>query len=219
MSGRDDETAEKGAPGATHADLAASVAAIAGELARPDGDQLDLIDGSPDLDGRDGLAKAANSIAAERRGRGRPPGSANKRNAAVFDYLEALGHRDPAVTLSMIQTADTKELARALGLDSAKGRAAVFATQVRAAEALMPFKYARKPQQLELPPGAGLRSIMVIGEVNGTIVQGGDGFMSAGGGEPKKPNEINGHAVRDSEPVSHDDGNASDISDLDDDRS
>lgn len=96
--------------------LAASVAAIAEQLTRPDGDQLDLLSGSPDLDDQStGLAKIANIAASERRGRGRPAGSPNKRNTQVFDLLEQLGHRDPIVTLSLIQTADTMAIAKELG--------------------------------------------------------------------------------------------------------
>lgn len=96
-------------------DLAESVKQLAAELAQAGGDQLDLLDGSPDLDDLDTLAQAANKVAAQRRARGRPQGSPNRRNAAVFDYLAQLGHRHPAVTLSLIQTADTLQLAAALG--------------------------------------------------------------------------------------------------------
>lgn len=125
-----DETAEKGTGGARTlrenpgaaadraapgGDLAASVKQLAAELRDAGGDQLDLIEGSPDVLDLDTLATAANQVAAQRRARGRPAGSGNKRNAAIFDYLAALGHRHPAVTLSLIQTADTMALARALG--------------------------------------------------------------------------------------------------------
>ena len=145
-------------------------------------DALAMIDGSPDLLPLGGLATAAENIASQRRGRGRPKGSANKRNTSLFDYLEALGHRDPAVTLSMWQTADTKELAKALGVGgSSKALLAVAALQVRAAGELLPYKYAKKPQQLDLVDGANQRAVMVIGELNGSVnmlIDG--GFMSAG---------------------------------------
>lgn len=147
-------------------------------------DLLDLVDGSPDLLPLGGLAAAAELVASERRARGRPKGALNKRNTKLFEYLESLGHRDPGVTLSMWQTADTKELAKALGVDSAKGRMAVAALQVRAAAELMPYKYAKRPQQLELPGGDSKRPVMVIGEMN-VAVMAASGVMSAG----MRPNE------------------------------
>lgn len=195
-------------------DLGDAVRRLAADLAGAGGEQLDLIEDSPDLDDQStGLAKAANTAAASRRGRGRPPGALNKRNTQVFDYLEQLGHRDPAVTLSMIQTADTRELAQALGLDTPKGRAAVFAAQVRAAADLMPYKYARKPQQIELPVDGAGRPMMFIGEMNIQQVAG-DGFMSVDGW-PEKPNEINGSAVRHRGGKSHDADKTSDINEID----
>ena len=171
-------------------------------------DLLDLIEGSPDLLPIGGLAEAAEHHAAQRRGRGRPKGSANRRNTSLFDYLEALGHRDPAVTLSMWQTADTKALAIALGLGvSDKTLLAVAALQVKAAAELLPYKYAKKPQQLELPDGAGQRAVMVIGELNGSVnVLAANGFMSAGvpPARPEKANEINADPCEKAEFVARD---------------
>lgn len=177
-----------GAPPAAAADQEATEDA--------DGDDLlALVDGSPDLLPIGGLAQAAEITASQRRGRGRPKGSTNRRNTALFEYLEALGHRDPAVTLSMWQTADTKELAKALGVGGgSKALLAVAALQVRAAAELLPYKYAKKPQQLSLPDGADQRAVMVIGELNGNVnVLAAGGFLSAGTPpiEGEKVNEIN----------------------------
>lgn len=176
---------------------------VATDLGDDAGDLLDLIEGSPDLLPIGGLARAAEHHAAQRRGRGRPKGSANRRNTSLFDYLEALGHRDPAVTLSMWQTADTKALAKALGVgDGVKALLSVAGLQVKAAAELLPYKYAKKPQQLELPEGAGQRAVMVIGELNGNVnVLAANGFMSAGvpPASPEKANEINGEIVRENE--------------------
>lgn len=127
-------------------DIAQAVAALRNEIEGDDADQLDLIEGSPDLDAIDALSAAANSIARPRRERGRPKGSANKRNTQVFEYLEALGHRDPAVTLSMIQTANTTALAHLLGCEPID----VLKVQAKAAADLMPFKYAKKPLAVEV---------------------------------------------------------------------
>lgn len=147
--------------------------------------------GLADLEGSDGLSAAAELVAAERRARGRPIGSLNKRNSKLFDYLAARGHRHPAVTLSMWQAADTKVLAKALGADTAKGRLAVAALQVRAAAELLPYDMAKRPQQLEIPDAGNGRPVMVIGEMN--VMMAADlGMMSAG----EKPNEINGDIVR-----------------------
>lgn len=176
--------AESGGALPTRAEIAASVAGLAAALGGDPVEQLDLLSGSPDLDDADPLARAADHVAAPRRGRGRPQGAANKRNDAVFDYLAALGHRDPAVTLSLIQTADTAKLAEALGrpctdsdgdilLTPILDRSGVpmrddagellmrpvitpadpvkiLAIQEKAASRLMDFKYARKPQQLDV---------------------------------------------------------------------
>lgn len=230
MSIGDDETGRSGASRGTHAEdfagdgapgassaagrdqvdaIAADVARIAGALERPAGDQLDLLAGSLDLGDEDAISAAANLVAEPRRARGRPAGSGNKRNTAVFDYLEALGHRDPAVTLSMIQSADTKALAKAIGADTAKGRMAVLALQKQAAAELMPYKYAKRPQELQLPAG-DKRPFMVIGELNGNIVADG-GFMSVGDPRAQKANEIKGSAVRLREGESHEDGQAVDV--------
>ncbi|TCQ82604.1 hypothetical protein EDF68_101995 [Ochrobactrum sp. BH3] len=127
-------------------DIAQAVAALRNEIDGDDAEQLDLIDGSPDLENLDVLSLSANLVAKQRRERGRPKGSANKRNTQVFDYLEALGHRDPAVTLSMIQSANTTTLAALLRCDPID----VLKVQVKAAADLMPFKYAKKPLAVEV---------------------------------------------------------------------
>lgn len=235
MANSDDETPDEGLEGAhTRGDpardpdlvrdqvrdrerddvLAASVQAIAAHLEEPDGDQLDLLTGSPDLDDEStGLARIANKAASGRRGRGRPQGSSNKRNTAVFDYLEQLGHRDPAVTLSMLQSADTVELAQALGLDSPKGRQAVLAIQRQAAADLMPYKYAKRPTVVELPGGGRVQPVMVIGEFN-VSTGSGDVVMSVDGGA-KKPNENKGRSVRHDGTKSHDVEDSNDINTID----
>lgn len=182
----------------TRADLAADAAPPSAE----DAWALADVAGSPDLLSIGGLAGAAELVASERRARGRPRGATNKRNQSLIEYLQALGHRDPAVTLSMFQTADTKDLAKALGIDTAKGRAAVAALQVRAAGELLPYFYAKKPVQLDLGDVGSKRPLMVIGEMNVQIAAA-NGFMSAGVPPSEKANEINGDAVRESGTISH----------------
>lgn len=195
-------------------------------------DPADLLSGSPDLDANDVLALAAELVAAPRRARGRPAGAANRKNGEMIAYLAALGHRDPWVTLSLIQTADTAQLADMLGaplivegvarLDREgkvimvpADRDKVLALQMRAAEAIMPYHHGKKPQQLDLGDLAGSkRPVMVIGEMNVTQI-GEATFMSAGiPPEAEKLNEINGSFVRNGEGIPHE--NAKPLDALDD---
>lgn len=181
---------------------ASSPAGIDAEDALPGADPLDLLDGSPDLGDRDLLATAAELVAAPRRARGRPPGALNRKNGDMVAYLQSLGHRDPWVTLSMIQTADTEKLAQKLSMK----RGEVLALQLRAADALMPYHHAKKPQQLDLPVG-DKRPLMVIGEMN-VAIGNGLGFMSAGivpdADMQGNQGVSGGDAVRDSKVISHD---------------
>ena len=123
------------------------VLAIAQALrAQPEADQLDLLDGSPDLGDGGLLSRSAANSLSERRGRGRPKGSPNKRNADVFEYLEALGHRNPAVTLSLIQSMEPDDLAKALVCDRLEAARLI----VSAANSLMPYGFAKKPTAVEV---------------------------------------------------------------------
>jgi hypothetical protein len=187
-------------------DLAAAVAELAGAIDQADGDQADLLDGSPDLGDLDVLAQAAETSAAGRRARGRPKGSANKRNDRVFDYLEALGHRNPAVTLSLIQSADLVELAKAIGANTPKGRLALLQIQRQAAADLMPYNFAKKPQKIEAE--VTRTHLFLAGQI-GTGAPGGGGMSLFGSSK-----EINGLAVRQTEGESHGSEKPSDINDM-----
>jgi len=164
----------------------------------PGADPLDLLAGLPDGEGADALALAAETVAAPARARGRPLGAANRKNGDLIRYLQARGHRDPMVTLSMIQSADFGALCKMVGAAGAKQKIAVLGIIRGAAADLMPYHHAKKPLQLELPPG-DRRPLMVFGNVeNMQVVADGDGFMSAGipTDRAEKANEINGSAVR-----------------------
>ncbi len=194
--------------------LAASVARLAGALDQ-EGEQLDLIAGSPDLDDFDTLAQAANQVASQRRARGRPAGSRNRRNGDVFDYLQQLGHRDPLVTLSMIQTADPMTLAKALASPLLDATGAprfrpdgtpimvpadpVKVAQLieKAAADLAQYGYAK---QKELNVNVRKLHLMVAGDLGG-MIDAGDGSLSITGDE--KGNEINGASVRQQVDKSH----------------
>ncbi len=174
-SGRDPDSGRRGD------NLAQSVLAIATAL-DDNGEQLDLLTGSPDLDAEDLLSRAANSVTAQRKGPGRPKGAANRRNADVFDYLEALGHRDPAVTLSLIQSADVGELATAL--DCKKADAARL--QIAAAKELLPYKYSKKPLAIDVKEQK--LHMFITGDLNTGEFVADDGTLS-----------IHGDAVEDAE--------------------
>lgn len=203
------EARTRGAPGIsagsawpTGASIADSVARLARALDQ-EAEQLDLIAGSPDLDDYDTLSRAANKVAAGRRARGRPAGSRNRRNSDVFDYLQQLGHRDPLVTLSMIQTADPMTLAAALGspkvvdgriVRNDDGTVAtvpadpvkVLAIIEKAAADLAQYGYAK---QKELNVNVRKLHVMVAGDLSAQAV-GQSGVLSIHGAE--NVNEING---------------------------
>lgn len=124
--------------------LANGVARLAAMLTTNEAEQTDLLDGALDLGDKDPLSMVAETFAAPRRARGRPKGSTNLRNTQVFDYMEAIGHRDPAMTLSLIQTAPVHELAIMLGCD----RLDAMKIQISAAKELLPYKYAKKPTDI-----------------------------------------------------------------------
>lgn len=186
-----------------------------------DDEAAELLDvaGSPDALSLDVLGAAAELVAAERRARGRPKGAANKRNGDMLRYLQSLGHRDPLVTLSMIQTADTKALAMSLRspvMKNGKQQVSLAGTplfntpdfvevlriQQQAANSMLPFLYARKPQQVELPPGDA-RPVMVIGEMN--VQQVTNVAMMSAGEAPEQYQSLSGvEAVRDRKASSHD---------------
>ena len=174
--------------------------------ALPGADPLLLIAGLPDGEGDDLLALAAELVAAPARARGRPLGSANRKNGDLIKYLAVRGHRDPMVTLSMIQSADFGALCHIVGAETAKHKLAVLGIMRGAAADLMSYYHSKKPQQLELDVPVNKRPFMVVGEMNVTVASL-DGFMSAGIPptiEGEKANEINGANVRQTANVPHD---------------
>ncbi|GAA2871862.1 hypothetical protein GGQ99_000974 [Aminobacter niigataensis] len=210
--------------GQEEAHTPAAPGAEAPSSALPGADPLDLLDGSPDLDALDLLALAAEPALSQRRARGRPQGALNRKNADMIAYLKALGHRDPWVTLSTVQSADTMKLALALRspvmkngkqlvskagtpLFNTPSPMDVLALQMRAADALMPYHHAKKPQQLDLGDLGDKRPVMVIGEMNVAIAND-YGIMSAGiaPGADMQGNQglSEGEAVRDGKVISHD---------------
>jgi hypothetical protein len=146
----------------------------------PGADPLDLLAGLPDGEGDDVLALAAELVASPARARGRPLGAANRKNGDMIRYLQARGHRDPMVTLSMIQSADFGALCKAVGAETAKHKLAVLGIMRGAAADLLPYHHGKKPQQLELLGDGDKRPVMIIGDMNVTQINDFGGFMSAG---------------------------------------
>ncbi|ESY21518.1 hypothetical protein [Mesorhizobium sp. LNJC391B00] len=175
----------------------------------PGADPLDLLAGLPDGEGVDALALVAEIVAAPARARGRPLGSPNRKNGDMIRYLDARGHRDPMVTLSMLQSADFGALCKLVGAAGAKQKIAVLGIIRGAAADLMPYRHAKIPQQLDLVV-PGQRPLMVFGNVEQLqVVADGDGYMSAGlmPDRAEKANEINGDAVRQPADKSHENAN------------
>lgn len=177
-------------------DLDAAVRQLAEQI-EPEAEQFDLLAEPPEPVGS--LENIAENTLAERRARGRPKGASNKRNAQVFDYLEHIGHRDPVTTLSMIQSMDPAELAKALQCKRKDATALI----ISAAEKLLPYKYAKRPTEIAVTGEGGKgRPFMVIGEMN--VAFGGvsdDGFMSAGQARGKT---VEYQDVSEAETVRHD---------------
>ena len=118
----------------------------------------------------------------------------------MLRYLQALGHRDPLVTLSAIQTADTKALASKLGAKPAD----VLRVQEAAARDMLPYVYAKKPVELALPAG-DQRPVMIIGQMNVSQVE---QQLTMSAGAPPEDIErfqrvTDGEAVRSDDDASH----------------
>ena len=188
-----------------HTPRAASGDEVAQAL--PGADPLDLLAGSPDLGALDVLAKAAEIVASPRRARGRPLGAANRKNGDMIRYLEALGHRDPWVTLSLIQSADFGALCKMVGATSTKHKLSVLGIQRGAASDLMNYHHSKKPQQLDLPAG-DKRPLMIVGDGNNVAVFAAGGFASDEFMPPEQSEQnqgvIEGDAVRHDDEPSHD---------------
>jgi hypothetical protein len=129
-------------------------------LLDPAGDALDVV------------GRVAESVNAQRRGRGRPAGSANRRNDEMFDYLEARGFKMPEVRLMELISADPRALAAAMSGTAAKPEnmpfdkiMEVLRLQVKAAEVMMPYKFAKK-QELKVEHSGGQVHIMVAGAMS-----------------------------------------------------
>lgn len=168
-----------------------------GDAALPGADPADLLTGLDDEQANDVLELVAETSLALRRGPGRPAGALNRKNNDMIAYLAARGHRDPWVTLSLIQSADFNGLCRMIGAERAKEKLAILKLQAEAAKATMDYHHAKKPQQLELPDGQRLPT-MIIGEmtvnqrIEGSVI----GLANLPEVRPEKANEINGDFVR-----------------------
>ena len=119
----------------------------------------------------DVLGKVAETLNAKRRARGRPEGSANKRNAEIFDYLEARGFKAPELRMMEIISADTRQLAAALSGPDVKPDNVSFERvmevlklQAKVASDLLPFKIAKR-QELQVNHNGAVAHVMMAGRL------------------------------------------------------
>jgi hypothetical protein len=128
-----------------------------------------LLEEKPDAIGT--LGRAAEHLNAQRRARGRPAGSSNRRNDETFDYLERLGFKMPERMLAEIISADPIQLAATItaactygppGPPPAQLVMAILAEQRKAAADLMPYKFAKK-QELKVEHTGGQVHVMMAG--------------------------------------------------------
>lgn len=106
----------------------------------PDPEQLDLI---RDLVPHRDAGTAAR--VAERRGRGRPPGALNKRNAKFRDQVLALGPH-PALALQRAYSMPVEQLAAVLECSKLEA----FQVGIRAAAELLPYIEGKQPVTIDL---------------------------------------------------------------------
>ena len=174
------EMADQPKPLEAELDQARDIAAL------PDAEQLELIRDS--LPGRDAGAAV---IVDRRRGRGRPPGARNRRNAKFRDQILALGPH-PALALQRAYSRPVEVLAAELGCTALEA----FQLQVRAAAELLPYIEGKQPVTVDLrqhhdavivmagAPGVGAAELMLAAEqaVDGMIfdLEEGDGYSIEG---------------------------------------
>ena len=167
--------AEKGQEGArTRVDAAEipQIEALAAALQQADpAPLLPGLDGPPPAETLDLVGRAAEQLNAVRRARGRPAGTANKRNSEVFDYLEARGFKQPELQLMEIISADPRALAAALAGPDVKPDSVSFdraldvlKVQLAAARELMPYKFAKRHETKVAFEGK--LGIMVAGQLS-----------------------------------------------------
>lgn len=130
--------------------LDAEIVAERDLVALPDPEQLELI--RDQVPGRD----AGTAVAImERKGRGRPKGSINRRTAKFRDQILSL-YPHPALALARAYSTPVEALAAQL--DCTKAEA--FAVQVRAAAELLPYIEGKQPVQIEVSQRADVVMVM-----------------------------------------------------------
>jgi hypothetical protein len=155
-------------------------------------------------DDLDLLGRAAEKVNAQRRERGRPNGSHNRRNDEMFDYLEARGFKMPEIRMMEIISADPLQLAYALQ-GHTYGPIAVgpemlleiIRMQLKAAEAMLPYKFAKK-QELKIEHNRRELHVMVAGTLGN---MGQNGLAKAFDLTNGAPIEIAGNSGTEAQPV------------------
>lgn len=178
--------------GATRAITEAAMTGLAQQLAtaEPEAEQPSLMfdQDEPGCLFAGPVRHVANIRDAAKRGRGRPPGSQNKRSTDLANYLLSMGYRDPALNLADLANADPAALALELGAIEVNP-AMTAAEQLRdlvknakltqqqvvfliekayamiddANAELMPYFHAKRPQAIQVDKN--VRGFMVFGEM------------------------------------------------------
>jgi hypothetical protein len=120
--------------------------------------QLDLLAvEQPDLPAHDRVRQARAAEAVALRGRGRPPGSRNRRTQDFVAYFLST-QRDPLLFLASVYQRTPEELAAEVGCSKADA----LALQVRAASEVAPYVHGKQPVRLQVQ-SAGAITLLVPG--------------------------------------------------------
>lgn len=164
--------------GSTRATTEAAMAGLPQQLA---GDQEEAEQPSLMLDEMDEqlalfsgpVRHVAETIAAQRKGPGRPKGSQNKASARFAETLQRMGYRHPGLNLAALANADPKQLAAELSVHERDKDGALWVTGCSLKEAmdlilkanaeLMPYFESKAPTQVAV--NKQVMGVMVIGEM------------------------------------------------------
>lgn len=179
--------AEAIADGAAAVTGAVGVDAAAADLARllaadaAPGDQGELLDDLPDQ-----MPEATRNRLAAKRGRGRPPGAANRRSERMRDYLLRQGFTHPMVGLAATASARPEELAAELGCDRLEA-----AELIRRCQAdLLPYFESKAPVQVTVDREE--RHLFVVGHIDMTPPADSGGTINLFGGNDEDYQSVEG---------------------------
>jgi hypothetical protein len=118
------------------------------------------------------------SVPAPKRSPGRPVGAKDRSTVQLQAFMRARGYRDPAEFLGALISMDTKDLSRALCLETVDA----LKIQAAAARDLLPYWHRKRPIEVE-HTGDGARPLIIMMDDKRAIAAKGDGAMSIYDGE------------------------------------